>query len=111
MQQKFQISELRDTKQRIISECAQMKIGYWITEGREIENYLPESLLKRINANTKKRNIFKKLETYCPSYDPKKKVQFARLIENHLTLDDLALEPQLNNKIDEIANEIKRWNN
>ena len=106
----YSIEDLRDTKQRVISECKASGIGYWVTKGREMENYLSERVLSEISGAEIKKDIYKSLDSYCAEYDPKKKIPFARRIEEKLTLADFKGGEDLEEQIDTIAKEIVRWN-
>ena len=106
----YSIDDLRDTKKRIIAECKTCSMGYWITKGKEIENYLSNRVLFEISGREIKRNIYKSLSSYCSEYDLKKKVPFARKVEKKLTLIDLKENEDLEEKIDILAKEIIKWN-
>ncbi len=106
----YSIADLRDTKQRIISECDANGIGYWVTKGKEVENYISERLLSEVSKKDIKRDIYKSLDSYCEEYNPKKKVPFARKLEEKIILEDLKGNEDLEDKIDIIAKEIVKWN-
>lgn len=106
----YSITQLRDTKQRIIKECEDNKIKYWVTKGVETENYLTNRVLSEASGENITRNIYIHLNEYCLKYNPKKKVPFSRSIEDILTIQDLKNNEDLEDKIDLLATEITNWN-
>lgn len=57
---KKQNDKLNETKQRIIDECNRENTKFWITDGREIENYLDIETLKKSIASA--HELFYKIE-------------------------------------------------
>ncbi len=110
MSKKFSIQDLRDTKRRIITECEKNKIGYWITEGKEMESYLTDRLLTEYAKTKINRDIYAPIQDYCPSYNNDTKVLFSRKISTALTLDDISNNLDLHAKITEIIDHIIIWN-
>ena len=106
----YQITDLRDTKQRIITECTTNNIGYWITKGREVENYLPSRVLAEHSGDVVTTDIYKPIEDYCSSFNKNKKVPFSREISEILTLSDIQGNEDLEDKIKEIIDVIRSWN-
>jgi len=43
---------IRETKERVRVECEKAGVPCWITEGREIENYLPSAVISAVYAET-----------------------------------------------------------
>jgi len=68
-------SEINETKRRISLELQENGAFCWITEGREIENYLdPEVLLETMGIEVKSPRLigqFEKIEDYLSEIDPK----------------------------------------
>lgn len=112
---------LSETKERVRSECERSGILCWITEGREIENYLPADVIEATYAKltgeerplkmTKYSRVEDALKrAYRPSWQAKwsynaAKVQRARqmaprICEEHIT-------PSLRSRLDEIVKMIK----
>lgn len=106
----YTTTDLRDTKQRIILECEENGMGYWVTKGKEIENYLTERLLSKITGTTVKRDIYQPLDSYCAEYNPRRKVLFARKVESDITAEDIEGNEDLKEKINTIASTIRKWN-
>lgn len=113
--------ELRETKQRVINELGTNGF-YWVTKDIEIENYLSEELLKEyfnVNARTKiKHRSFTKFETILNNIkigegDKYKadKVTFAKKIVQHFTNENMSNSLDLNEKMLELVNFIKKSNN
>lgn len=110
LDKKYSVTDLRETKQRLIQEAEQNDIPYWVTSGREIENYLTESSLSAYSKSEVKRDVFEKINAYCPGYHPKKKVQFAKDIIDFISPNDLENNLDLKEKIIELTNTIAKWN-
>jgi len=106
----WRVTDLRDTKQRIIRECENANIAYWVTAGKEIENYLSERVLSIISGKKIRRNIYKPVKSYCAIYDSNRKVQFARAAREYIAVEDIDDNEDLRQKIDLIANQIICWN-
>lgn len=110
MTKSYKVTGLRDTKQRVIKECEENGMGYWVTKGKEIENYLTERSLSTVEGGEVTRNIYQSLDGYCTKYNPKLKVHFARKIESEILMEDIEGNEDLKEKIDSIASAIRKWN-
>lgn len=101
-------AQISYTKQRIKSECVDNDIYCWITDGREIENYLSNKSVSRtytdltgfdVEVSVDKYNTIEEaLKSACGnkwknkwSYD-KKKPYFARMIIKNIGIDDINKE-------------------
>lgn len=108
MSVEYNINDLRDTKKRLIEECESNKIDYWVTAGREIENYLSSKVSTKFSGTEIKRKKFKKIKEFCPKY--KIKVRDSRkiiaLMNNKELIKNLDLEEQIN----KLKENIKKWN-
>ncbi len=109
-EKEYEEKDLRDTKQRIILECKKNDIGFWITKGREIENYLSDDLLSQIEGAAIKRDIYRPIKEYTSRFGKIPKVDFAREVVGQMTVDEFNSNGDLSDKIDKIAEAIKRWN-
>lgn len=107
----YQIADLNSTKQRIIEECESAGIGYWVTEGREIENYLSNSLLERITEAPVKRSKFTKIGSYCEKFNPQNKIIFAKEAVDLMEGEEMRDNFDLYEKITDLVQNIKSWNN
>ena len=109
--------KLNRTKERIQSEIGINKC--WITSGREIENYLTESTIKKWlqneNVEYPENSIFdkfQKLETFVTNLSPTynlNKNGYSKEIVNFITIEDLEIL-DLKSKIQSIINSIEKWN-
>ena len=106
--------EINETKQRIKNEFEKNNMFCWITEGKEIENYLSFTDLEK-NADYKN-----KLTRQCDKYElfpvyiniveksfEHQKVKFAKKIINLISDIDIL---DLKNNIEKLAKEIRKWN-
>ena len=112
------IDNVNQTKKRICEEIGESK--YWITQGKEIENYLTKSTinnwlkekrLKEIESDISKtdklENVIIKVNKRL-KYDSKKSI-YSKEISEHITIVDLE-KIDLTSKIDELYKNIKIWN-
>ena len=91
-------TQLAKRKKHIITKLEEKGIHYWITAGREIENYLN---LSPIGIHLER---FEKLEEKLrKKYD---KIEFAK---KHCDMIDFSYL-KLNKSIEDLASEIGRWN-
>ena len=109
--------KLNRTKERIQSEIGINKC--WITSGREIENYLTKSTIKKWLqsksiecAEDSTFDKFQKLETFVtslsPTYNSNKNV-YSKEIANFINIEDLEII-DLKSKLESIINSIQDWN-
>lgn len=94
--------------------------GYaWITNGREVENYLPHQALKSFFP----KKVVPNLSRYEPFYDflgrfdkkgqakfSNSKTAFAKAISDLITLDMIKEDDHLKRNIKKVCDAIKRWN-
>lgn len=90
-------SPLAKRKHHIKNKLEEKHIQYWITKGREIENYLD------LSNEGIQLGQFDKLEDRLPSFD---KVKFAKEHYQNVVFEKYDLK----NSINKLATEIKRWN-
>ena len=106
------------TKQRIKSEFNKNNAIVWITEGKEIENYLSKKIFKKVYKVDKQIGKFEKIDDFLNensrrknqgSYYVKNKVSESIVIAKEMDMEDieiLDLEKQISN----IVSKIKLWN-
>jgi len=113
------------SKKRIINECKNSDLGYWLTHEREIENYIPlrifRNLIKEKYDGKLTLNFppFKKLEkinyksnngkTKLLDYSGRKP-HYARMIVDYFDTEMFDEKPPLKSEIDKIISSIKKWN-
>lgn len=110
MEEDYKETELRANKRKIIEECKKNGKKYWVTAGREIENYLSESVLTEFSKKVAKRTQYEKIETYS-KYNRDKKVSESRKIiklMNSSEIDEAGYD--LKEKIEELKSCIDSWN-
>jgi hypothetical protein len=107
------------TKRRIQSEFARTNALFWITDGKEIENYLPaEAIAKHLHLPTAKPvKPFQAFDSYLTTLRAGEgrlyladKVAFARAVTANITRTDLASNTALLNHIQSLTEEIQKWN-
>ena len=111
--------EINKTKQRLLSEIQDFKGVGWVTAGREVENYIPKSVLDEVlQAGHKKQfNQFDDIADYLEKVqkgEAKKfertKVLFTEKILPKLTKENLAQAYDLAERLDDVCRVIRRWN-
>lgn len=103
--------DIRDTKKRVKEEFESKEMFVWITQGKEIENYLKaDDVNKAIGSGLKQVEPFEPFVDYISSAVnnfANQKISFSQKIEfNNDSLRIMDLE----NRIDDIASIIKKWN-
>lgn len=106
---------IRATKQRVRKEFNSRGLFYWITSGREIENYVSLECLQRAFGKKAPSRQIDAFESF-PDYISKtykgftsKKVDFAKEVTEHISADDLNVL-DLRRKIEDLRNTILKWN-
>ncbi|UWU27747.1 AAA family ATPase [Rhizobium sp. WSM1274] len=100
------------TKTRIKEEVERMNGFVWVTEGREIENYVPNAVYERIVGNGKFNvGIYDELpeHDYLKQFN-KNKVELAHAVAANFKLDDLRAVADLERRVSELACHIRSWN-
>lgn len=113
-------SPLNQTKKRIIFEANKNHIMTWVTKGREIENYIPENLIKRYYGRENSKQKFGKYENIEDYIDKLKrgegkkflrdKTDFARKILEISKWEDFESVYDLEKTISKVELEILGWN-
>ena len=114
-------ASLNKTKKRIIEEAEKNGILVWVTKGREIENYIPEKIIKEKYNKEKSRFHFEQFQNIEEFIDKLKsgegkkflrdKINFAKNIMEKCTWDDLKDSYDLDKMICKVENRITEWNN
>ena len=113
-------SKINITKRRIRDEAKKNNIMCWITKGREIENYIPDKLVKRIKGfNSKKKTFsqFENMEDFLDSLRKglgkeflRDKINFAREMTINTTIEDYKNSLDLDIKMNNVIQLISLWN-
>lgn len=111
---------LNKTKKRIIAEAEKNGILTWVTKGREIENYIPEDIIKKYyekDTSTKKFGQYQNIEEYIESLTKKEGIKFLRnktefaknilKLANYESFKDIY---DLKKMINKVLTEIHNWN-
>lgn len=105
---------INSTKARIKREMIAIGAICWITEGKEIENYLSTDALKSKFGDSipelKQYTLFPEyIEKYFKNFRTQK-VKFAKEILEHITADNSESVLDLKKRIEELYTMIKKWN-
>ena len=107
------------TKLRITEELESIGGLAWITDGREVENYIPMTAFERSFTEDKFTEIgkFDEIESFLrlasvTGYKAicKSKVLFAEKVLPHIDYAGLSANPELCARMSTVIGEIKRWN-
>lgn len=117
---KFLHSPINTTKRRIMEECKKNNIMCWITKGREIENYIPDALIKKaknFEKNQKTYSQFQNMEDFLDSLQEglgkkflKNKILFAREILTNVKKNDFVNSFDLDIQMNKLVKIISSWN-
>jgi hypothetical protein len=105
---------LNETKQRIISEFEEHDLFCWLTEGKEIENYISaDAVNKTFDASQKQCQRYEKFPDYINSTFPNftnKKVDFAKKVRDAITAENSKEILDLETQIKTLYAQIESWN-
>ena len=110
---------INSTKKRISEEIERLEGFCWITEGKEIENYIPKSSIESYYEIEVDENVgpYEPFNEYLEKIKLgeggrflSKKVLFAEEIRSHLKKENLSTMLDLNDKMKELIIKIKKWN-
>jgi predicted ATP-dependent endonuclease of OLD family len=101
-----------ETKLRVCAECKKAGGFCWITDGREIENYIPNRVINaamKENEQTFLISDFAKIEDVL-GIESKNyvKVKYANLFASHFTKDDIRNDLKI--RLDDLISYIRKWN-
>lgn len=111
---------INDTKERICKEIEEINGLCWITSGREVENYIPKNAVSKLYEIEAQKdlglydNFWSYLDEIKPGEGSKfsqKKVMFAENIRPYLDRQDLGATFDMEKRMVEIIERIKKWNN
>ena len=112
---------LNKTKKRIIEEAKKQGILVWVTKGREIENYIPELLVKKkYNKESSKCSFgqFQNIEEFIDKLKKgegnkflRDKINFAKDITNDCNWEDFKNCYDLDKMITKVESKVLDWNN
>lgn len=109
------------TKLRLLAEMESIDALGWITDGREIENYIPaEAISAWLGDSSGPPEMVGSFESFFAYIDrleegrgrryEKQKPLLAEEVTPYFTKDNLASVPGLKDKLDRLCGEIRRWN-
>jgi len=110
---------INKTKNRILKEFNNINALAWVTEGKEIENYIPKEAISRYLSKEAKNSIgqYQKFSDYLEKLKTgeggkflNKKVLFAEQISALFEKKDLDSVLDLATKMEEVIIKIKNWN-
>lgn len=113
-------ASINTTKKRIEEEANKNNILCWITKGREIENYVPEKLVKEIIGIPDSKETFgqyQNIEEFLNSVQEglgnkflKDKIGYAKTFTDNVHLNDYKESLDLNIRMTEVVKKIEQWN-
>ena len=108
-------AHLNGTKRRIIDEFTQLHMMSWVTKGKEIENYIPKSVIEamldtHLPMQCGQYELFPEyIDSYYTNFTGKK-VAFARAATKYMTCENMGNMLGLKKQIMKLCDRIKRWN-
>lgn len=112
---------LNKTKKRIIEEAKKQEILVWVTKGREIENYIPELLIKKKYNKENSKCSFSQFQNIEEFIDKLKKgegnkflrdkINFAKDITTDCNWGDFKDCYDLDKMITKVESKVLDWNN
>ena len=108
-------AQLNETKKRIMNEFERLGMFYWVTNGKEIENYIPKQAVEAmlgvtIDTNCAQYQLFPEyIETYYKNFS-NKKVPFANQIKEYITTENSNHMLDLKRQIEQLYKQIQKWN-
>jgi putative ATP-dependent endonuclease of the OLD family len=104
---------INETKTRIKNEVSEVNGFVWVTEGREVENYIPNRLVEKIvGAGTFDAGIYDQISEhqYLKKYRGNK-LMLAHAVTEAFARDDLKSNLDLEKNLLDLVSHIERWNN
>lgn len=110
---------IRNTKKRIIKECNDKGLLSIVTDGREIENYIPQEIINEVFKLTNPSDLekYEKISEYLE--DNKKglkqkfingKVSYAKEISEKMSFGSMKQSEGLDDKMTSIIKKLEKWN-
>ena len=112
---RYKSATLNDTKKRIMQEFDKLEMFYWVTKGKEIENYLPKHAIESmLNVEIKEDcDLYQLFPDYVEKHYKNfsnKKVPFANEIKEHLTIENSKDILDLKKQIEKLYLQVEKWN-
>lgn len=116
---KSEHTRINNTKSRIKSECQYNNIMCWITNGREIENYVSIDIIsKSLNFNVDIsfskyddiKDILNSLEENLGNKFESDKVKFAKIFTENMNIDNCKSTLDLDSNMKKVIKTISDWN-
>ncbi len=114
-------SPINSTKRRIKEECDKNNTMCWITKGREIENYIPDTLIKKLKGFERSKKTFSQFQNMEDFLDLlqkglgkkflRDKISFSREITTSTEINDFINSLDLNTRMKQLVKIISSWNN
>lgn len=108
------------TKQRLVKEVEALNGIVWVTQGKEIENYIPLAVIRKIYPETAIEapsqyddffDYLNSLDSGKGQYFASRKPMLAEQVAENFTKEDISTALDLEAKVTEICKEIRKWNN
>ena len=109
-------TELKKHVRRLDAEVSNSHGFAWITDGREVENYIPIPAFRRlwddpaIRGPGKYKNVLEFVKSHENQSNLPRKVEFAHKIVPHITREDLASHLDLSVRLEYVCELIRKWN-
>jgi|LGOV01.1.fsa_nt_gb predicted ATP-dependent endonuclease of OLD family len=105
--------ELKARVKRVNSEFEKVELFSWITQGKEVENYLSKDLVNKEYEVDKELGQYDKFDKYIgsklKSFNNQKN-NFSKKMVQHMTKENLSNNLDLEEKMNDLITVIKKWN-
>ena len=110
---------VNETKRRLVAEVESLNGVAWVSKGKEIENYIPESVIKKMYPSStpgtcdQYSNFFDYLDTVQGEqgrYFSGRKPMLAEKAAEVFSVDDLPIALDLTDRLNELCDAIRKWN-
>lgn len=103
--------QINETKQRIRDEVESVSGVCWITDGREVENYLPKRVLSVLAGTELSIDRYEKVpEHRLLSGFKGDKIRLANAAMDAFTREDIETDSELLGHLNQMTSRIQRWN-
>lgn len=107
-----QSQELKKHTERLLHEVSKSNGYAWVTEGKEVENYIPRSVLKSLAGDKGRPGPRTNVLGYLERYRKKKttKVKLAHKVVEQLSYENILETLDLASRVTEVCEHICDWN-
>lgn len=108
-------SHINDTKKRVREEFEKYQAFCWVTQGKEIENYIPYLAIEQAYHKTLDRQcgqyeLFQEYMKQIYSHFSREKVLFAQAVCPYISMENSSSILDLKKQMEKLIETIRKWN-